>query len=232
MWSLACVLVAIYALLRAWLASGLTWMDFVILRGAFVYCRLLHRWSANRSRPFPPDGPAIVYSNHTCSADAAFLLAACDRPLGFLVASEHFNVHPVAHAVLKHLRCVAVIRTGQHPHALRRALAQLQQGAMVGVFPEGNLSGVGLGRRRTAKPGVAFLALVSRAPVYPAYIAGGPRTDQLLNSWVLPTRQAVHVTFGEPVDLAAYYHRPRTRALIEEVTGVLMAKIDELRKGA
>jgi 1-acyl-sn-glycerol-3-phosphate acyltransferase len=217
----------VFALFRAWVRSRLTWLDFVILRGAFVYCRLLHRWSANRC-PFPRQGPALILCNHTCSADATFVLAGSDRTISVLVAHEHFNIHPIAHAILKHMGCVPVIRTGHDPIALRRAMTRLEQGALVCIFPEGNLSGIGLGRCRQAKPGVAFLALVCRLPVYPVYIAGGPRTDQLLNSWVRPTRQAVRVTFGQPVDLSAYYDRPRSRPLIEEVTCLLMKKVEEL----
>jgi 1-acyl-sn-glycerol-3-phosphate acyltransferase len=230
MWSAACVVIVVFLVIHAWVRSGLAWMDFLILRGAFVYCRFIHRWSANRRDPFPNRGPAIIVCNHTCSADPAFLLAACDRPISVLVASEHFHIHPVAHRILQHLGCVPVIRTGPDPIALRRAMARLARGDLLCLFPEGNLSGVALDRFRRAKPGVAFLALASRLPVYPVYIAGGPRTDQLLKSWVLPTRQAVHVVFGKPVDLTPYYDRPRRRHVIEEVTRVLMQKVEELKK--
>jgi 1-acyl-sn-glycerol-3-phosphate acyltransferase len=217
-------------MVHAWARSGLPLFDFLILRGAFVYCRLLHRWSANRHNPFPKQGPALIVCNHTCSADATFVLAACDRSISFLVAHEHFHMHPIAHAILKRLRCVPVVRTGSDPLALRRAMTRLAVGDLVCLFPEGNLSGVALDRLRVAKPGVAFLALVTRLPVYPVHIMGGPRTDQLLSSWVLPTRQAVHVVFGNPVDLTPYYDHPRTRQLLEEVTRVLMEKVMELKK--
>jgi 1-acyl-sn-glycerol-3-phosphate acyltransferase len=228
MWTAAVVAIAVGCLVVARLRSGLSWRDLLLLRGCFVYCRLLHRWSANRRNPFPLHGPAIIVCNHTCSADATFILAACDRPIGFLVAAEHFNIHPVAHAILEYLHCVPVVRTGNDPLALRRALTRLAKGDLVCLFPEGNLSGVSRNRCRAAKPGAAFLALATRLPVYPAHIAGGPRTDDLLKSWVLPSRRAVRVTYGKPVDLTAYYHRPRTRQLIDEVTCVLMAKIMEL----
>jgi len=214
----------------AWLRSGLPFLDFIIQRGTLVYCHFLQRWSANRRDPFPKKGPAIILSNHTCSADATFLIAACNRHIGFLVANEHFNIHPIAHAILKHIGCIPVIRNGADPLALRRALSHLAQGKLVCLFPEGNLSGVALGRLRPPKPGAAFLALTTRLPVYPVYISGGPRTDQLLKSWVLPTSRAVHVEFGQPIDLTLYYDRPRTRQLIEEVGAVLMKKVQELNR--
>jgi 1-acyl-sn-glycerol-3-phosphate acyltransferase len=228
MWAATCVVIVVLCVFRAWRRSGQSWADFLILRGAFVYCRLLHRWSARVRHSFPKQGPAIIVCNHTCSADATFVLAGSDRLIGFLVASEHFNIHPIAHAILKHIGCIPVVRTGQDPVALRRALTRLAMGDLVCLFPEGNLSGVGLGRHRPPKLGAAFLALITRLPVYPVYISGGPRTDQLLKSWILPTCQAVRVVFGEPIDLSVYFDRPRTRPLLEEVSLVLMEKVVEL----
>lgn len=228
MWSVVCVFLVVYGIFRAWVRSRLAWMDFLILRGSFLYCRLLHRWSTNSPCPFPLTGPALIVCNHTCSADPTFLLAAVDRTFSVLLANEHFDLHPVTHAVLKHLRCVPVVRTGPDPVALRRALDRLAAGHLLCLFPEGNLSGIGLNRVRRAKHGVAYLALVSRVPVYPVYIAGGPRTDQLLKSWLMPTTRAVHVVFGKPVSLAHFYERPRTRQVIEEVTDFLMAQVTSL----
>lgn len=228
MWPVACVIVVGICLVRAQARSGLSWLDFLILRGALVYCSFVHRWSANRRNPFPRTGPALILCNHTCSADATFLLAASNRTISFLVATEHFKIHPIAHAILRHMHCIPVVRTGHDPIALRRALRTLAQGDLVCLFPEGNLSGVALNRCRPAKPGVAFLALVSRLPVYPVHISGGPRTDQLLKSWILPTSHAVHVIFGKPILLTRYYGRPLSRPLIEEVTGYLMEQVARL----
>lgn len=230
MWALACVFIVVFGVLHGWIRSEMPWMQFLILRGGFFYCRLWHRWSGRRA-PFPRQGPAIVVANHTCSADPTFLLAACDRTLAFLVSREHFFTLPwFCRAILLYCRCVPVTRSGPDPGALRRGLRRLAEGDIVCLFPEGNLSGVARKRLRMPKPGAALLALVSRAPVYPVYIAGGPRTDRLLESWLLPTTRSVRVHFGPPIDLSAYYDRPRTRPVIEEVARVIMKKVEELAR--
>jgi len=51
----------------------------------------------------------------------------------------------------------------------------------------------------------------------------------LLNSWVMPSPRSVYVTFGKPVDLTAYYGKPLTRALIEEVKVVIMKHVRALQ---
>jgi 1-acyl-sn-glycerol-3-phosphate acyltransferase len=204
-------------------------IDRLMLGVVRVYTQLWHRWSCNSPAPMPANGPAILIANHTCSADPAFLTAGCPRLLSFAVAEEHFNLHPLARWLLDYIHCVPVTRNGQDARAARLLVRRLAEGCMVCLFPEGNLSGVARNRVRPAKHGAAFLALVTRAPIFPAYIAGGPRTERLLSSWLWPSRRAVRVIYGPVVDLTTYYGRPRTRRLLAEVTALLRDRIVELR---
>jgi 1-acyl-sn-glycerol-3-phosphate acyltransferase len=228
MWSLAIVAGAALAIWMRWRRSGLCWWDFVILRGARGYSHLWHRWSCNHPARLPRHGPALIIANHTCSADPNFLLAGCDRPISFLVAREHFDIHPLTRAILDQLHCVPVTRDGRDFIALRKALRRLEEGGAVCLFPEGNLSGVPARRTLPAKHGIGYLALRTRVPVYLAHITGGPQTERLLNSWVLPTPKAVRVHFEGPVDLGAYLGRTRNRRLIVDVANVLMARVEKL----
>jgi 1-acyl-sn-glycerol-3-phosphate acyltransferase len=211
-----------------WLRSGRTLLEAFGLDVARLYAHLWFRWSGGRS-PLPAEGPAIVVANHTCSADPAFLLANAPRLFGFLTSREHYHVHPLIRRLLDYLGCVPVTRNGRDGTAARGALRRLAQGRIVCVFPEGNLSGVARGRPRAARHGAAYLALRSRAPVYPASISGGPHTDRLLRAWLWPRGKSVRVRFGPPVDLSAYYGHPYDRRLLEEVTNLLMARVLALR---
>jgi len=196
-----------------------------------LYARLWQRCSGGPV-PLPAQGPAIVVANHTCSADATFLLAGAPRLFGFLASREHYNVHPLTRWVLDWLGCVPVTRDGRDTSAARVALRRLEAGGALCVFPEGNLSGLAHGRLRAAKHGAAFLALASRAPVYPVHISGGPRTEKLLRAWLWPPGRPVRVMCGPPVDLSAYYDRPRTRKLLAEVAELLMKHIAALAPAA
>jgi 1-acyl-sn-glycerol-3-phosphate acyltransferase len=230
-WALTCALVTVAAVWRAkarW--PKMTWAEFVIIRGSWFYARMWHRWSANRADPLPANGPVILVCTHTSSADPTFLLAVSRRRLSFLVAHEFYDTHPVITFILDTIRCVRVRRGGHDPMALRQALARLRDGGMVALFPEGNLSGVGKGRMSRAKPGAALLALASRAPVIPVCILGGPRTDQLLFSWLVPTRRQARVLFGDPIDLSIWHDQPRTRPTIEAVRDVILDRVVALMR--
>jgi 1-acyl-sn-glycerol-3-phosphate acyltransferase len=209
---------------RRWRRSGRPMLEALGLDVAHLYACLWFRWSGEPS-PLPAKGPAILVANHTCSADPAFLLANAPRLFGFLTSREHYHVHPLIRRLLDYLGCVPVTRDGRDCTAARGALRRLLAGQIICIFPEGNLSGVARGRLRASRHGAAYLALRSRAPIYPAYIAGGPRTHQLLRAWLWPQGKAVHVRYGPRIDLSAYYDRPYDRRLLEEVTNLLMARV-------
>jgi 1-acyl-sn-glycerol-3-phosphate acyltransferase len=225
------VIVAVLALvlLLRWRRSGKTLFQFGCLPVSRMYVQFWHGWSSNGMAPVPARGPAILVSNHTCSADPMFLQAAFPRIPCYVTAEEHYNGHSVIRAVLSAMDCVPVQRTGHDAGAALRALRRLREGYLLCIFPEGNLSGVAKNRLRTGKHGAALLALCTRAPVYPAYIHRGPRTEKLLLSWIWPPLGRVRVIFGPAIDLSAYYDRPRTRGVLEEVTVLLMDRIKSLQ---
>jgi 1-acyl-sn-glycerol-3-phosphate acyltransferase len=192
------------------------------------YAAFWFRVRTNVKPPFPPPGPGILVSNHTCSADAPFLLAGTMRLISFLVAREHFYIVRPIQNLLEWLDCVPVSRTGQDVLAARTALRRLREGRLIAIFPEGNLRGIAQDRMRSGRAGVALLALRSRMPVYPVFIAGGPRTDRLLKSWLRLSKSPVRLFFGKPIDLSAYYGRPLRRKLLEEVTKYIMSHIAAL----
>jgi 1-acyl-sn-glycerol-3-phosphate acyltransferase len=107
-------------------------------------------------------------------------------------------------------------------------LRQLQQGALLGIFPEGDLTAVCRRHNVKAKGGAALMALRTRAPVFPACITGGPDGRSVLQAWLWPSA-GVRVTFGPPIDLSAYLGRPIDRQLLQEVTALFMERIDQLR---
>jgi 1-acyl-sn-glycerol-3-phosphate acyltransferase len=232
MWALSVVTLALAAALVRARGARESWPVRLALAIARLYSSLWHRWRSNGRAPLPGSGPAIIISNHTCSADPMFLLAGSNRMISFLVAREHYYLCAPINWLLAAMSAVPVARNGQDANAARIALGRLAEGRVLGIFPEGNLSGVVMNRMLPGKGGAALIALRSQAPVYPAYIAGGPRTRQLLQSWLQPSKVAVRVVFGPAIDLANYYGRPINRKLLEEVTAHLMDHLKALRPSA
>ena len=224
-WVTAWGLVTAVGLIR-WRRCGQTLGEVLALALVRCYARLVHRFQSNGPAPLPIKGSAILVANHTCSADPAFLTAGCSRPLSFFIARE-FYAFPLLRTLFESIHAVPVTRHGKDVTAVRVGLRRLRQGRVLCIFPEGDLSNAGRGRPRPGKAGIALLALRSRAPVFPAWIEGGPQTSRLATAWLRPSR--VRVVFGPEVDLSAYYERPIDRKLLNEVRELLMSRVLALR---
>jgi 1-acyl-sn-glycerol-3-phosphate acyltransferase len=210
-----------------WRQSDLKWFDFLEREAIRLFARLWHRCSSNGPDPLPLVGPAILVANHPTQADPAFLIATCKRPPCFLQAREYYHV-PLLQHLFDWVGCIPVDRDGRDLTGVRRALQRLREGAIVGIFLEGDLASVCRARNAKAKGGAALLALRGNVPVFPAYIARGPRGRSLLQAWLWPSR-GVKVIFGQPVDLSCYRQRRLTRQVIAEATTLLMERIEDLR---
>jgi 1-acyl-sn-glycerol-3-phosphate acyltransferase len=228
MWALLLCLTAAIVLLFRWWRSSWPFFAFLVYRVVSVYAKLWHRWSSNGPAPLPAKGSAILIANHTCSADPSFLTTGSPRILSFLIASEYYRFRWLI-GLFEYMRSIPVKRDGLDVTALRLSLRQLSEGRVLCIFPEGGLFNAGRTEPGPGKPGVALLALKSRAPVYPALIRGGHCTRDVLTAWFCPSPVPVRVTFGPPVDLSPYYDRPMDRQLLEEVTAFLMQSIMDLR---
>lgn len=225
MWLLALSLL-VWDLVRAWRAGRTPFEQFG-LDAMYVFVRLWHGAGWNRTAPVPEHGGAIVVANHCSLADPGFLLASSPRFIEFLQAKECYEV-PLLRHLFRLAGCIPVARDGKDVAAARQALRRLQAGAVLGVFPDGEVAYQDAAARDEARLGAAFLALRGRVPVVPAYISGDRATRNLLHAWFRPTRQ-VFVKYGEPVDLSAYSGRKIDRPVLEEVTELVMARVTELR---
>lgn len=181
-----------------------------------VYCSAWHQLRSEGYAPLPESGPAILISNHTCGIDHMLLQASSRRLLGFMIAREYFESRWLRR-ICSYIGCIPVNRNGHDVAAIRAALRALDQGRVLPIFPEGRIvpaSGRRLGEMR---PGVAYIAIRARVPVVPAYIVGTPRTDEILEALVMPSRALV--VFGEPIDLSEFTpHQAGNKAVQAEVS--------------
>lgn len=229
MWALFVGVLLAGTVWARWRRTDEEFVQFFVSRAFSVYARLWHGCSVHGGLQVPRGQAALVVSNHTCSADPALLQAGSTRGLSFLVAASFYASAPFRW-LFNLFHCVPVTRNGRDLAATREALRRLKEGRLLCVFPEGNLSNYGRERLRRGKCGAAYLALKSRAPVYPVFIARGPQSCSVFDSWAPcwmgPPRP--HLYYGQAVDLSAYYARPIDRKLLEEVTAVLMSHIAAL----
>ena len=169
----------------------------------------------------PERGPYIVAANHANYLDGVVLAMALPCKISFLVMPRVYRatlLHPYFH---DHVGSIPVSLARPDPGAIRRAIRVLEQGGVVGIFPEGPFGRHG--RLVRGQPGVALVALRSGVPVVPAAIEG--TFDALAaRRFFVPRRVPLSVRFGIPLHFA----RPRqrvTQGVRADVTGRIMEEI-------
>ncbi len=163
-------------------------------------------------------GPLILAANHVSYWDAIVVALAINRPINFMAKAELFN-YPILGFLIKNLNAFPVKRGIADRNAIKTALLVLEEGKVLGIFPEGmrNLKGEDL----KAQAGVALIALKSGAPVIPVACVGTNRILPL--GWFRP----LIVKVGEPIGLNEYQGKVNSAAL-ERLSGEIMVKINLL----
>jgi 1-acyl-sn-glycerol-3-phosphate acyltransferase len=141
----------------------------------------------------PSGGPCLVAANHHNYLDGIVLAAALPRPISFLVMPRVWHATPLHPLLHRHIGSIRLDLTRPDVGAVRRALAALAKGRIVGIFPEGPFSV--RGQLEPGLHGVALLALRSGVPVLPAGIRG---TYEALvgRRFYVPRPHPIHVHFG------------------------------------
>jgi 1-acyl-sn-glycerol-3-phosphate acyltransferase len=174
----------------------------------------------------PSDGPLLVVANHLSNADPPLLVIAFPRPLFFLGKAELFRFRPLGW-LLYRFGGFPVRRGTPDRTALRHALAVLEQGIAMGIFPEGGRSHTGAIGPTFA--GAGLLALQSRALVLPVAITGTefyPVNGEWPPRRLKSTPRGVTVRFGAPFTVPERVDGKRVTS--EEATRLIMFHVAEL----
>lgn len=196
------------------------WMLSLVARS---YLRCLFHWRENKACPFPQEGPAIIIANHSSPMDPMLVWAGRRRIIGFMMAREFYEVKYV-HWIFRLMQSIPVERNGKDMGPTRKAFRRLKSGELVGIFPEGGINTEQ--RLLPGNPGVAWLALRSKAPVFPVYICNAPGGDNMIQPFINFTH--TQTKYGDQIDLSPFYDRPRTQELLKEVTNYLMSHLAAL----
>jgi len=175
----------------------------------------------------PTTGPLIIASNHLSNADplliACWLTPALGRAVHWMAKQEALD-WPLAGPFLRANGTFGIRRGAADTEAFRLAKRVLEEGRVLGTFPEGTRSPTRV--LQQGKEGVTLLAIRTGAPVLPVAAWGTerfwPRGRRI---WRVGGR--VHLRVGEPFTLARRTVDGR-REDLETVTTRLMVRIAEL----
>jgi 1-acyl-sn-glycerol-3-phosphate acyltransferase len=176
----------------------------------------------------PTSGALILATNHISNGDpplvSGWLTPALGRPVHWMAKAEALE-WPLAGWFMRQNGAFGIQRGAADTEAFRLARAVLEDGRVLGTFPEGTRSPTGA--LQQAKDGVTLLALRSGAPILPIGVAGTdrfwPRDARI---WRIGGRVSMRI--GEPFLLERGIGPDGTKESLEDVTTRLMLHIAEL----
>jgi 1-acyl-sn-glycerol-3-phosphate acyltransferase len=192
--------------------------------------RLLFRPWVKGLDNIPDNGPAVLASNHLSFSDSIFLPLAVSRPVVFLAKSEYFTGKglkgKLTAAFFKMTNQLPMDRSGGAASAtsLLAGRDALQEGGLLGIYPEGTRSPDG--KLYRGKTGVAKLVLSTGVPVIPVAMIGTDKVQPIGRR--IPNIRRVGIIMGKPLDFSRYKGLEDDRFIQRSVTDEIMYEIMRL----
>lgn len=142
----------------------------------FIVWLLIHsvyRLKKEGIENIPEEGAAVIVCNHVSFVDALVIMAACPRPIRFVMDHQIFKI-PVLNFVFREGRAIPIASAKEDPALLDKAYDEvakaLEAGDLVGIFPEGRITDNG--ELYPFRKGITRIVERTPVPVVPMALQG------------------------------------------------------------
>ena len=139
----------------------------------------------------------ILAANHVSYLDPVILAIAVPRPINFIAKKEVFDI-PILSYIFKKIGAISVDRKSINPGAIKKSITLLNEGNILGIFPEGTRSLDG--ELLELKIGIIKIALQTNVPIIPVGLSGTyeiyPPHAKFPNFF---ERHVICIYFGKPI---------------------------------
>ena len=160
---------------------------FASFLGSHSFCWV--DWLLKGKRICLKVGPYILAANHFHFSDPVALLYLCDRQVEFVGGFRFPNAPAIVKFLPKLWGYFPVHRGAYSRSSLDYAVATLEKGGVVGIFPEGGAWAQVL---RYPRNGIGFIAAETKVPIVPVGLTG---FTGLFKIW----RPQLTIQIGEPI---------------------------------
>ncbi len=158
----------------------------------------------------PKEGKLILCCNHMRFVDVVMLVLGCPRKISFMAKEELFR-NPILGWAFRRMGAFPVKKAAGGRGALDHAVKLVEDGGMLGIFPEGKRCHEGHPTR--AKAGIAMILSQVDAPVIPAAV-------EYYDERKVFTRG--RVIFGKPIDHSRFEMKDNSREELRRVSDLVM----------
>jgi 1-acyl-sn-glycerol-3-phosphate acyltransferase len=186
------------------------------------YIRWRYELTVHHQDRFPRTGSVLLAPNHLGLLDGPLLGSTAPRMLHQLGKIEAFD--GFQGKFLHRVGQIPVDRSTYDVLAVRKAIKVLRDGRVLSIYPEGTR---GPGDFRRVRTGVAYLAMVTGAPILPVALLGTRLPGGDVEHYP-PRGSRVDVVYGETftVDRVSFPRRHvDVRAVADQIGDVLRAHV-------
>jgi 1-acyl-sn-glycerol-3-phosphate acyltransferase len=196
-----------------------------LLFGGVTRVRVLGRENANHTGGF------LLAANHISHFDPFIISSVIRRKIDWMAMAEFFRV-PVVGFLLRAVDAFPAERDRADRKTIRTAIARLNDGRIVGLFPEGGIrdGARSLLEGAPLRPGASTLAHIAGVPILPCVIVGSDRL-YLTKHWLPLRRAPIWIAFGNPISHSSDCEKLQGREQIEfELASAFKNLYAELRE--
>ncbi|MBQ7500896.1 MAG: 1-acyl-sn-glycerol-3-phosphate acyltransferase [Clostridia bacterium] len=152
--------------------------------------RRIYKVDVKGAENIPETGGVILAPNHLSNRDVYIIAASVSRQVRYVAKESLFRV-PILSSLIRALGAIPIKRGAGDVGAIKATIKLLNEGEMMGIYPQGTRY-IGVDPRTTEpKSGIGLIAYRTRVPIVPVCI-------WTKNFRIIPFRK-VHIRIGEPI---------------------------------
>lgn len=179
----------------------------------FVVFSVAFRVKIEGRENIPKAGAAVLCANHNSELGMFFIGYRIKRLVRWMAKEELFK-NPIFAAFIKSLGAFPIKRGKSDIDAMKALFKLLDEGHIIGMFPEGTRVKDRTKKDVKAKPGAAMIAVKKGVPIIPVGVEGGNKVFR-----------RVRIVFGEPYYIKTEPGKKYTTVEYTDMSNEIMEKV-------
>lgn len=189
-----------------------------------ILFRVLFHAHTEGMENIPREGAFIIAANHISFLDAIAVGIFVPRDIHYIAKKSLFKI-PLFAWILKACNAFPVRRDRPNLHTMKKALAILETGKGLVIFPEGTRNPSAKLLRR-GNPGLGMLASLSKSIVIPALITGTDKALPVGAKWI--KLEKIRIRYAKPMLPDKIAANEDKRVSYQNFTDEVMKRIEDL----
>ncbi len=185
--------------------------------------RRVYRVRVSGKENEPENGPFIVCANHLSNHDVVLLAACMKHQIRFAAKAELFKV-PLLSGLVKSLGAYPIERGKGDVGAIKKTIRMLQDGEVIGFFPQGHRCPGVHPSKTEVKSGIGMITARAKVTVLPVSIT--PK------KFKMRFFRKTYITIGKPIEFSEYGEIIGNKTDYERISEHIFARICAQTDGA